>query len=503
MRSGLRAVGALRSEEQRSEEPVALETPVVATGARPGHSGAERELFTEETQTVLVFERGAVIRLSAAVADGQLLFLTNKITGKEVVTQVIRKRSFRPTSCYVDLEFTDACPGFWGINFPESAPVLPNASSSAKLSDEGDLTATPPQQAPRPDVQEVERLKKEVTELQTQLKSLTASGPEKQAPQEVPNGAPHTALVADKVANEQTQKLGKKLQEEKMLEQLFAQEAEQEQLQGPKRLVAYPQKSGIGSLARKAGKLATAAAFAAVVVAAAIAAYRFGLLNPLLSRAGARRPATGNLASAPNPAASSKAMVAGPRPVAASDTVSGAVSSAASKYTTSAPSNNQTTPADTEITTAVAPAPVPSGMPRATAEDLHREAKQTELTVLPAVPSAGTVTTPIDQAAPAADENGSGIAAANEDYIAPKLLHAVKPISPPDALRNYITGNVNLDALVDTTGHVRSVTVLSGPQKLRKTAIEEMRQYTYEPARKNGKVVTSHVQATLKFWYEP
>src|SRR5215469_6657122 len=176
MRSGLRAVGALRSHDERNQDPVALETAVVATGARPGDSAERRQLFTEEAQTVLVFENGAVIRLSAAVADGQLLFLTNKKTGKEVVTQVIRKRSFRPTSCYVDLEFTEACPGIWGINFPESAPVQPNASSSAKLSDEGDLTATPAPQSPRPDAQEVERLKKEVAELEAQLKSLTGSG---------------------------------------------------------------------------------------------------------------------------------------------------------------------------------------------------------------------------------------------------------------------------------------------------------------------------------------
>jgi hypothetical protein len=99
LRSGLVAVGALRPEEDVSLSPVALETTVIATGARPGHTAAKRELFTEETQTVLVFEHGAVIRLSAAVADGQLLFLTNKATGKEVVTQVLRKRSFRPTNC--------------------------------------------------------------------------------------------------------------------------------------------------------------------------------------------------------------------------------------------------------------------------------------------------------------------------------------------------------------------------------------------------------------------
>jgi len=48
---------------------------VIATGARPGDSGGQRDLFTEETTTVLVFENGAVIRLSAAVAAGQLLFL--------------------------------------------------------------------------------------------------------------------------------------------------------------------------------------------------------------------------------------------------------------------------------------------------------------------------------------------------------------------------------------------------------------------------------------------
>src|SRR5262245_64743597 len=130
MKSGFRAMGFLRPEGPVSDEPVALETAVIATGARPGDTGAKRELFSEETQTVLVFERGAVIRLSAAVADGQLLFLTNKKTGQEVITQVVRKRSFRPTSCYVDLEFTEASPGFWGIEFSKSAPATPSRIAS-------------------------------------------------------------------------------------------------------------------------------------------------------------------------------------------------------------------------------------------------------------------------------------------------------------------------------------------------------------------------------------
>jgi len=98
-------------------------------------------------------------------------------------------------------------------------------------------------------------------------------------------------------------------------------------------------------------------------------------------------------------------------------------------------------------------------------------------------------------------ESGSAVAA--DDYVAPKLIYSVKPVSPPEALRNYVTGNVNVDALVDVTGHVKSVTVISGPQKLQNTAIAEMRRYLYEPARKNGKPIVAHVQVSLKYWYEP
>jgi len=76
-------------------------------------------------------------------------------------------------------------------------------------------------------------------------------------------------------------------------------------------------------------------------------------------------------------------------------------------------------------------------------------------------------------------------------------------MAPPEMIRKYITGSVNVDAVVDATGHVRTVTVLSGPEKLRATAIEEMKQYLYEPAKKNGKAVPTHVQASLQFWYEP
>ena len=103
----------------------------------------------------------------------------------------------------------------------------------------------------------------------------------------------------------------------------------------------------------------------------------------------------------------------------------------------------------------------------------------------------------------AANVAEGGNATALEDYVAPKLIYSVKPVSPPEALRNYVTGNVKVDALVDVTGHVKSVSVLSGPQKLRNTAIAEVKQYVYEPAHQHGKPVAAHVHTSLKYWYEP
>ena len=99
-------------------QPVALEVPVTVNGARTVEGSDKREPFSEATQTVLVFSNGAVIRLSSSVAPGQLLFLTNEKTKKEVVCQVVKSKNYRNVSGYVELEFTEPVVGFWGMRFP-------------------------------------------------------------------------------------------------------------------------------------------------------------------------------------------------------------------------------------------------------------------------------------------------------------------------------------------------------------------------------------------------
>src|SRR5213596_3222299 len=100
------------------QQPVALEVPVTVNGARALEGSDKREPFSETTKTVLVIGNGAVIRLSSSVAPGQLLFLTNEKTKKEVVCQVVKSKNYRSLSGYVELEFTESVVGFWGMRFP-------------------------------------------------------------------------------------------------------------------------------------------------------------------------------------------------------------------------------------------------------------------------------------------------------------------------------------------------------------------------------------------------
>src|SRR5271155_1639826 len=128
------APGALPGDSAGKPQPVALEVSVSVNGARTVDGSDKREPFSETTKTVLVFGNGAVIRLGSPVSAGQLLFLTNEKTKKEVVCQVVKSKNNKSVSGYVELEFTESVVGFWGMRFPSDriaaqAPVSTLASS--------------------------------------------------------------------------------------------------------------------------------------------------------------------------------------------------------------------------------------------------------------------------------------------------------------------------------------------------------------------------------------
>ena len=164
--------------------PVAHEVAVVATGARPGTDAGKRELFTENTTTALVFPSGGVIGLSAAVEPGQLLFLTNQQTKQEVVAQVTRKRTNPATGYYVELEFTEPAPDFWGVTFPDTPaaapdPQRPTLAELLQAAEPGANDLSP--NAPAPSAGEVQALVAEVEVLRAQLKLMQSQGAAKEA----------------------------------------------------------------------------------------------------------------------------------------------------------------------------------------------------------------------------------------------------------------------------------------------------------------------------------
>src|SRR5216683_1614909 len=141
--------GTLPGDAPIKQQPVALEVSVAVNGVRAVECSEKREPFSETTKTVLIFGNGAVIRLSASVAPGQLLFLTNEKTKKEVVCQVVKSKNYRNVSGYVELEFTESVVGFWGMRFPGDRigsgpqPVAPRVEAPAANVTPGVIAAKP------------------------------------------------------------------------------------------------------------------------------------------------------------------------------------------------------------------------------------------------------------------------------------------------------------------------------------------------------------------------
>jgi protein TonB len=93
--------------------------------------------------------------------------------------------------------------------------------------------------------------------------------------------------------------------------------------------------------------------------------------------------------------------------------------------------------------------------------------------------------------------------AAESALVPPKLIKSVRAVASLDALRDFETGNVVIDAVVGTAGEVIFISVLSGPPSLRASAVESLKQYQYEPATRNGQPVPAHVTITIHFRFEP
>jgi TonB family protein len=87
----------------------------------------------------------------------------------------------------------------------------------------------------------------------------------------------------------------------------------------------------------------------------------------------------------------------------------------------------------------------------------------------------------------------------SSEEISRNLLNKVVPIYPPAAKKARIQGKVVLDAVIGTDGNVMNLRVISGPQELQQSALDAVRQWTYQPYLVNGEAV--EVETTVNIIY--
>ena len=80
-----------------------------------------------------------------------------------------------------------------------------------------------------------------------------------------------------------------------------------------------------------------------------------------------------------------------------------------------------------------------------------------------------------------------------------KLIRRVEPVYPPAARDSGIGGSVVLTAVVNREGAVENVNVVRGPEPLAEATAEAVRQWVYEPYRRNGEPIAVQTTIIVKF----
>ena len=492
----------------------AREIRVKVTGTRVGSAFIERELFTESTTTVLVFEKGGVIRLTAAVAPGQLLFLTNEESQREIVAQVMRKRDYRPTECYVEFVFTEPAPGFWGMEFSAATALLPqdkNVAAAAEMISSAETTDDELDAAPPHSAEEVEALKREVEALRSQLNLLrtqpepeqvapTAATPSLSSPQPVETRAPQapiaetpgyqserapwTELSADVAPLEGEAKSPRVYTPDQDLLHKPALVFRKSMLPPKRSFRARGEftpgfRAGMLRLAVLSGVLAALIGFAwykhwfpwmhqstKFSVSTFAAGVTTKVATPGTSTSGAASLATQPTKAGRGAADTLSAKEASP------------VTGASSEHSPEAAVAKENEMAPYEVVEK--PATPEKTKPAASIVTRPSQARSlpTKM-VAPAPPS--TV---------------------NPGFVPPKLIKSERAVATLDDLRDFETGSVVIDAFIETDGSVASMTVLSGPPSLRRPALRALKDYRYEPATQNGHAIAAHVSVKIQFHFE-
>jgi TonB family protein len=457
-----------------SDDPYPLEVPIRVRGlVAGGNLGADSicEPFLEDTLTVLVSPRGAVLRLAAHATPGQMITLSSPRLGREMPARVIRYRGHADVKGYAEIEFAPeaAIPGVTApASAPATAPRQPGSLHSQNCS--ATMVGAPLAVTPLADLLgETKSLRRArsvppAAPVKPQPAPARAASTEAKPPQARPARPPkapaapdlETLLAARKAAGQAVAESLPRAPElaQRLLEPTFA-----TALAAPRR----PRKRWLAVAAAALLTLGTVGAYAVVVPVPA--------WEPL-------------------PEIAAFALPEPPEHLAARNEVRALVRE---KFETA------TLPIATQLIS-----PARAAMSQAPLAPVVRQRQATQSADAPqiraaeAVPAGvarpgllGALGTLAPAEAPAPPGGG--------ELVPPRLLSQAPVEYPPMARMTRAEGSVVIDALIDVNGRVAEMRILSGPGVFHEAAKQSLAQWRYQPALLNGQPISTHLYVTIQF----
>ncbi len=479
-------------------QPVSLEVPVRLQGEAMGH-----ETFIEDTDTVLVFNEGAVLRVGGDVQPGQMLLLTNRNTRQQMRCRVSFVKHHGHVRGYAEVEFAGPAPGFW--DGTAVAALLPSAAAPKPAPAASPLAPSPFAPAARePEVLPFSALPNgphapgaapaiaqaaasfvpnatPATRSEfASLPSLPPPAPLAPSQQPLAKREPQRAHALDADDDQIEKLLAIKRLESETRARVDAEAAGAPVVQLPnplERAVLLPPR-GLRRVARLA---AAVAAVMALVAGASVGAWT---LRAEESSAVLLAPATPPPPEWAVAGLFAKAGPLGPMPLRKVRTrelfpmMPPLSARAAEEIRRHFADGRMAAPAIArrmEIGASAAP-DAPAGV----------EASAAPAAALALIPVVGN--------------NAPAPPVVRESQLKPvRLIFSRPPVYPAMARKNRTEGEVVIHARVDETGKVTQMRVISGPATLHQAALDALQQWKYEPATLNGKPVAVDTAINIRF----